>query len=431
MAELEEERLTVELEKTGETTDRIKSYRISSDYLVPSDEFEFVVFDEEDPVGLRRKFQPLQRVKLYINGQVQLIGRIDGTEGVGDSGASLRVHGRDFIGEIVDGDADPSVRFAEGTDLGSAILDIVRPFGIDTLVGSYNLTRNILTGKNVHTGQPAREFTAAKLSDYKIEADNGAFDAANKIVARHGFTIQSGGARNILAIVEPLFGLSPLYKLNKPGNVLRGTAKRDYADVPTVTIVTGRTKKQKLTGGEKLDAHLEAEAIAIATGSVEAEVPQHKLVPILLDVPSFGERAPNEIGRFPEVKRITGIDENVPEIFDARVDWKTGAPPSPHGILYKPHYYEDKESKTPEQLARALRRQLAERLKDTLVYSCTVRGHKDPVSGAMWSVDTVVEVFDEVEDVVENLWILSRTFSNDGSGPKTELKLIRGGSIAL
>lgn len=427
MSDLPEESLTVELEKTGEIIERIKQYRISADYLTPSDEFEFTVYDP-DPISLRRKFQPLQRVKLYVNGQLQLIGRIDGTEGTGESSAALRVYGRDFLGELVDGSADPSVRFKDGTNLGDAILDIVRPFGIETLVGSFNLTRNLLTGKSIFTGgQSPKDFKAATLPDFKVSEGQGAYDAADKIAARHGFTIQSGGNRATLAIVEPLFGLDPTYRLNKPGNVLRATTKRDYADIPTVTIVTGRTKKQKLSVSEKLTETWKVEA----TGEAGAKVPDHKLVPIMLEVPSFGEGAPNEIGRFAEVKRITGIEENIPEIFDARVDWKTGAPPSPHGILYRPLYYQDKDSQTPEQVARGLRRELARRLKSTLVYNCTVRGHRDPDSGAIWSVDTVATVKDEIEDVAENLWILSRTLYNDGAGPKTDLQLIRGGSIAL
>src|SRR6478736_8834788 len=91
------DRDTFEVEIEGQA-DRYRgifqSYRISSNYMTPTDSFEFVVYSEEDQYNLRRIWRPLQPVRLFIDGACQLVGRIDGIEGVPSAGSALRVFGR-------------------------------------------------------------------------------------------------------------------------------------------------------------------------------------------------------------------------------------------------------------------------------------------------------------------------------------------------
>lgn len=422
-AEPGEHRLTVQIESTGEVFEKIISYRLTSNYLTPADEWEFVAYQDENPAELRRKFRPLMRVKLYIDGELQVIGRIDKTEGTGGSGSALMVRGRDYMAELVDGHADPSVRFTEKQDLGDALLLLFRPYGIRTLVGNWNLTRNLLTGRQPYIGEPKHDFKAAKLEDFKVGDNEGAFEAGDKIVARHGFTIQMGGSRDILAIVEPQFGQDPLYKFNRPGNVLDGRASRDYGDVPTVTIATGRVKKKR----KQARVDLFDRTADVGTDGV---VSDEQLLPALVSFPSFGDLAPNELGTFDEVKRIAL--EPLTLLRQARVNWK-GTPPfeAEDDVLYRPMYYTDKGSRTDEQLDRAVRRELSRRMKDILTYKATMRGHRDLESGAIYTIDTMGTVHDEIDDVDERMWVLERTLYNDGSGPKTDVLLILPGAIAL
>jgi hypothetical protein len=400
VTELAEHRLTVELERTGEKTDKVQSYRLTSNYLTPCDEFEFVVYDDRDPASLRRKWMPLSRVKLYIDGEQQLLGRIDETEGVGDSSSALMVRGRDYMAELVDGGADPSIIFKEGMDLGDALLLLFRPFGIDGLVGNYNLTRNLLTGKVPHVGDPLRTFKEAKLRDFKVQENMGTHEVADKICARHGFMLRPTGFRNIVAVVEPLFGQEPLYRLTKPGNVKSGHARRSYAEAPSVTIATNWSgiTGQQLTGIRGV-------------------------------FPSFGPLAPNELGTFAEVQRIT--QQALGAFRDTRVNWKKPNIKVEDDVLYRPMFYKDKDSRTTGQVERGIRRELARRLKDCLVYSCELRGHREVASGAVYAIDTMAQVRDETEDVDERMWVLERTFQNTGSGPTTQLKLVLPGAIAL
>src|SRR5687768_292891 len=114
MPELDEPRLTVELELTGDVVEGpFESYSINSEFMTPTDGWEFVVFcpEEADPAELRRRFRPLQPVRLFIDGQQQVIGRIDRISGHGQSGRSLKVEGRDYLADVCDGSFDPSLRF--------------------------------------------------------------------------------------------------------------------------------------------------------------------------------------------------------------------------------------------------------------------------------------------------------------------------------
>lgn len=404
MAEPSEQTLTVEIERTGERFD-VLSYSLTSNYLTPADAFEFTVYSHSDPASLRRTFAPLRRVKLYVDGVLQLLGRIDETEGAGESGAALTVRGRDYVAEIVDGGADPSMRFTAKQDLGDALLMLFRPFGIRTLVGNWNLTRNILSGKIPFIGEPTRTFRDAKLEDFKIGPNMGTHEVADKLVARHGFMIQSGGRRDTLAVVEPQYGQDPCCTIDRAAsNVLRGSAKRNYGDVPTVTIATGREA---------------------------ASNPGARADPMFAQFPSFGDLAVNKLVNYDEVERIVDPARGADELFSRRADWKKVQFEAEDFVLYRPMFYEDKDARTQSQLDHGIRRELSRRLKDTLVYSATMRGHTDPVSGAVYTVDTMATVLDEFEDVNEIMWMLERTLFNDGSGPKTSLQLIRAESVIL
>lgn len=403
MAELPEHRLTVEIEKTGYRTDEIVRYSLTSNYLTPTDSFEFTVYDKDDPRALRRLWQPLQRVTLYIDGVQQLQGRIDETQGNDDG--SLTVKGLDHRADIVAGGADPSITFKANQDLGDALLMLFRPYGIRTLSADSDLARNLLTGKNPYKGGPDKAFKEARLTDFKIEENTGTWEVADEIVSRHGFTIQAVGLRSWLAVVKPNYKQAPLYRFAKPINLLSGSvATRNYSNVPTVTI---------------------------ATGWAAGNQPGLQINPMVGQYPTFGELALNPIGKNAEVERIASSENGGDELQSKRVDWRKVQSEAEDFVLYRPLFFKDKKSRTIQQMERVIRKDLSRRLKDTMVYSAELFGHRDPASGAVYAVDTMCHVTDENEDVDEDLWVLEREFSNDGSGPRTKLQLIRPGSIDL
>jgi len=401
-----EDRLTVEIEGVGVQTDRILSYRINTQYTTPTDGWDFSVYSEDKPRELRRRWRPLQPVKLSIAGRQQVIGRIDAIEGVGDSGSVLKVSGRDYLADIVDSTVDPQFQVKKGQDIGTFLLELLKPWGITTVFGNFNLTRNVLTGKRPFT-HATKTGKTKKLDDTKATDNEGTFEYANKIIARHAETIQPAGTRDAVCVDHPNYEQAPLYSLSRPGNIIRASARRDYTGVPTVTIARGRT------GGS--DAGKQS--------------PGGKR-----EYPTFDKSGPSKIGAVLEAQRIITSDQGVVVVREKRYDPKVREK-TIYGYdfpVYKPLFYKDPTSRNDEQLDYSVRRMIAEKLRETLTYTATVRGHIDPVSGAAWAVDTMVNVHDEIEDLDEPLWIAERTFSNDGSsGPVSELVLVRPGSYVL
>jgi prophage tail gpP-like protein len=399
------DRLTVELEGVGFQPNRILSYRINTQYTTPTDAWEFVVYSEDDPRGLRRRFRPLQPIKLYIAGNQQVIGRIDKIEGFGESGAALKVSGRDYLADLVDSTVDPQFQVKKSQDIGAFLLDLLKPWGITTVFGNFNLTRNAMSGRKPFTKDPAKHYKSAKLEDTKASENEGVFEFANKVVARHSFMILPAGTRDSIVVDAPNYEQSPLYSVSRPGNILSGTASRDYTDIPTVTIAHGRT------GGSD---------------------PGKQSPSSLKQYPTYDKSGPSKIGGVLEVQHAITSDDGIVVVREKQFDAKK-RDNTVFGFdfpVYKPLFYRDRDSRNDEELDYSVRRVIAEKLRNTLTYNCTVRGHVEPKSGATWAVDTLVNVHDEIEDVSETMWILERTFENDGtSGPVTHLSLVRPGSF--
>jgi hypothetical protein len=395
-----EDPLTVEIEGVGLITDKIISYRINTQYTTPTDAWDFTVYDDEKPRELRRRWRPFQPVKLHIAGNQQVVGRIDGSEGVGESGAALKVNGRDYLSDLVDSTVDPSFQIKKGQDIGAFLLELLKPWGIKTVLGDFNLTRNVMTGRKPFTKGAPKNFKTARLDDWKAQDNQGVFEYLNSVLARHGFTLQPAGTRDSVCVDAPNYEQQPLYSLSRPGNILTGSARRNYAGVPTVTLARGRG------GGSEPGKQ---------SGSAWREYP------------TFDKKGPSRIGNVREAQLAITSDDGIVVVREKRFDPKA-RDTTVFGFdfpVYKPLFYRDRDSRNQEQIDYSVRRMIAEKLRDTLVYTCTVRGHVEPKSGAVWTVDTMVNVHDEVEDVDEPLWIAERTLMNDGSGPKSELVCVR------
>lgn len=412
--------LTIEFENDGSRWTQITEFDIQDDFLVPADAWSVVVFDP-DPVKLRRKFRPLEPVRLYLGDRLQLIGRIDGTEGVGGGSTALRVWGRDYLGSIVDSNIDPSVRVTNMMTLADALIAGLGVFGIDTIEGDVEQARAAKMGPVKYTEEeaeirryldsfnpdtramaellpprPVRTPVTETVPDAKPRDGEGAFEWANRLAARAGFTIQPGTGRNALAVVAPDYRAEPLFRLQYPGNVEIGTARRDWGSLPTVVVTSARA----------------------VTAGLEAKGQWR-------EIRAAGDESPSSLWQTEEGRRVLmGVG-----VVSARL--RPGASAAPP-LLYRPMYYKDDDAKNTAQLERSTRRQLADRMKDTLVYTAELEGHVDPITGATFCTNVMASVRDEIEDVNEVLWIPSRRLSfRPGNGARTQLQLIRPASFVL
>lgn len=393
MAQVDESGLSVRFNLLGRTETRFISWWIDSGYLTSTDAFGFDLLPKTREDGQLLELQPCE---LSVNGIPQLVGRIDKTR-VGHNGSVVTCEGRDYIADLVECNVDPTVKVAANTELEEAIRDAVRACAVDSITDFENiLFSEARTGKTVQRSKRSRK--RRKLQDYKPKPGEGIYEFINRLVARHEATIQPTLDRTEIVIDAPDYTQKPLYTLTRTddidgsvaGNIKKGEAERDYSRFPTYVLFTG-------TGGSPGTA---------STG----------LKPALFKMKELAEVFNSEIGEV--MRRMVAQDR----IADA------GSP----GILYRLLYHRDQEARTQEDLEAAAKRAIAERLKDTLCYTCTVSGHGDPVTGATYAINTMADVNDAIAGVHEPLWIAKRTLRySQSEGATTDLELWRPESFQI
>jgi hypothetical protein len=400
-------KVSIEFELTGEKWDAVEDYNIHDSFVVDTDSWDITVFNDADPASLRRKFLPKTPIKLYYGNALQLIGRIDGTEGSGKSGKSLRVFGRDYIADILDASIDEAIVITNQMTLQDALLEALRPFGITAIetnsdevirkkMGPAKYNEIETEGPPTADGEPPPPVLVAvtekvEEASPKKGANEGAWEWCKRLVARHGGTMQPGSSRSSVAVVVPNYQ-QKYYYFNRPGNMESGKARRDWSGIPTNAHLGGRY----VTPGKGAKGAFKSLNIR---GS---------------DLPIY---------QIEECRRIIDAARTV----EGRIARKkTGDPLD----WYCPIYYRDDEAKSEKQLDKSARRMMAEQLRETLSYDVTVKGHVSPTTGGTYVTNVLADVQDEVEDVNEALWIIDRHLSFSG-GEITQMHLIRPGSYVL
>jgi hypothetical protein len=386
-----ESKLVVRFTGLGRETSNAKSWTIESSYLTSTDGFSVTLIEPDFELSRNLEMQP---VELYVDGNLQLVGRVDKTDR-GTDGDAVVLMGRDYISELVEGDCDPSLKIKKDSTLEQAIKDAAGTVGIANVTGDAGVTmRNLRTGVSIPGGPAPPDFVALKQGEYKPSSGKeGIYQFCTRLAARHGATIQPTGKRDTVALAAPDYGQDPTFVIQRyrgdptrVGNVLEGTGRavRDYSSFPTYLLATGK-------GGGKGEPKQ----------SLHAEI--------------VAELEDRLAGLVDTSRRLPGGD------------------PGSIETLYRLFYLKDEQSRTPEQIAKAAQRAFAERFRKTLEYTCSVRGHRgEGGDGAMFAIDTIAKVTDQVADVEEPLWAEAVTLSySQESGPRTDLKLWRKSAFVI
>ncbi len=385
----------VVLEKTGRAL-RVSEYTLTTDFMSATDSFSFTYYSEnrDDLRGLE-----MQPVLLRINGRTQLVGRIEKTVR-GESGSAVKCEGRDYISDLIECNVDPKAILRDGMGLTDAILYMCLPCGISEIATPGDRI-DARTGKPGAGPKTLHKLTQKQLKDIKPSAGIGVYETCELLLARFGLTMQPVMDRMKIALQPPSFDQPPVGRLVRSvgqanGNLLiDGSASRDYSSMPTYSIFTGKQGLVAEQGGAKG---------TVVYWDLETNIPKEcsEVVGILKGAIYSGRRDPDASG------------------------------PAPGGSLYRLLYHRDDHyGKTHEQIANSQKRAIAERLKSTLTYSCTVRGHINPVTGYTWCNDTILEIDDDMADVHEPLWCHSCVFSNSRQGPTTRMDFVRPWSYGI
>ncbi len=410
--------LVIELEETGEQWSAITEWSINDAFDVDTDEWSATVFTPNDPAGLRRKFLPKSRVKLYVNGNLQVIGRIDRTDDA--TGTALRLTGHDYLADLVAPGMDESVRIGGGMTLADALKLGLKPYGITEIETSIAEVMNRKIGKAtmVETDVPTvaaytvsiaprrgfaefgtttfKRATYEEVPEHRPQFREGALQWASRLSARvGGYSIQPGSKRSALALVKPDYSSQVQFEFRRfwdqpeKTNVESARASRDWTDVPSVIALRGR----RITG--------------------ELEVKDEHMLISPLNEP---------FGKIDEVKRIFEASRAV----NGRVArTKSGTA----GDFYIPVYLRDDQTREKAHLENQGRRMLAERARKTLDYVCSLNKFASE-DGRIFCTNVLSYVTDNISDVNEPLWIRERTIGYQ-RGSRCNLHLIRPGSYVL
>ena len=377
----------------------LEEWSIDTDFFTSTDAFSLRYYDSDKS---RLQGLELEPVELLLGDAQQLLGRID-TSAM-DGQGMLELQGRDYIADLVECNIDPTYAVKKDEPLADVITGAAYPVGINTVYGDgEEAMRNVRTGIAVGSPSP-RTFKTLRMSDMKPNPGQGIYDFLNKICQRHGATIQPHTKRNVVVLTAPHYDQDPAFSIqrtNEPGGtagnrITRALATRDYSSFPTFGLAVGKGVGK---GG--------------STEDIRSEVP---ITEYIGSAPSGSEMR-------------TIVNERA---VAGRILPKDGR--DPDGQVYRLLYMKDESSRNLEQLERANWRSIGERMKSSLVYEVTVQGHVDRVTGAIWTVDTICQVDDDLCNVHEPLWIQSRRLhqtSSQSEGRTTTLRMIRPYSILL
>lgn len=383
MGKVLESTLEIQLERQGRRLTNVTSWEIDAHFIVATDAFRFTLYDSDTSKVDDLECQP---VELFVHGASQLTGRIDASE-LGNDGSAVQYEGRDYIADFTENSIDPRLIFKEGMTLGDVAKLVLEPHGVTEVVGSDAVMRNVRTGR-LNKNEPNPDYTNVTIEDMKPDNGIGCYDFLNRLAARFHATIQPTTSRQKIQITGPNYKQSPLYRLERRksggrNNIVSAVRRRDFSSVPSFVAFSG-TRAPSGTSGEPAYRAIQVPSTARALGLAVA--------PILA-----------------ATMRESG--------FKRGDEYQ-------YGKLYRSLVHKDDESRNTSQLEAAAFRALYDRLKSCFVYQVTVQGHKDPESGAIWTIDTTVEVHDEVCRVFGTFWIVSRTLKFDAqSGATTELML--------
>lgn len=413
-SQAEKEEVVLELPEAGLEVKNFTEYSFNSNFLAPTDGWSFAIGTEKLSDKQRRALVPGAQVRLTINGGVQSTGFIDSIEisASRGSGTVYRIEGRDRLGQVVDACADPTSQLKEGQSLQDAMLAIFGPFGWSKpkqIIEDFAADRDAKTGGLYNRGgktkrSDAKGFGRRAIKQYQLHLlkpypREGVFEFASRIAQRFGLWIWSTSTGEEIVVSKPNFDTDPDYKLIRKSdgttNVLEGSVKYDITDQPTQIIADGFAQTGEF-GRNKIKAIYANTAVMQSSDVAPPDVTKHiNGGAVVINAPVF----PHEpmIARRPRVL-----------------------------------YLHDDESQTQEQLENFVRREMALLQRKSLTVSYTVEGHgqQTPKGFRIWTVDTTVDVEDEVAGLTERLYVLGRTFNKSRSGgTTTHLELIRRNTL--
>lgn len=385
---------------------RFLSYELYEDYLTPAQAWNFSVAADELSDSDRNALLPGSRVEISISGQIQITGIIDDVRSTGsrDKGSTWKIEGRDWMASAVDSHVDPTTRIKPTDTFEQAVEKIFAPFGVGSIAEDNIANRNAITGAIYGTpttkkGKTSKKAIAHECKPYQAE---GAYAFASRITQRAGLWIRPAADGSTVIVAAPDFDQPSRYAIrlktdgSQSNNVTDWEVTKSRQDQPSIIFASGFGG-----GGEFPKSTLRGAIInpliALANPDIVAQ---------LLSA------YPGLVGATPPAPAIVSAIASIMLDPSAR-----------------PLYLYDSESKTIDELRAYLRRELALRMRKSLVAQYTIEGHV--LAGQPIAVDTMMDVDDDISGVHGPMWVMSRRLTKAAGeqGTKTQVHLIRPGCL--
>lgn len=345
-------------------------------------------------------------------------------------------------------------------------------------------------GKRKTTGgKPFKKEAEHLLKPYTNE---GAFAFAARVAQRHALWIWLGALDGTIIVSQPNFTQAPMYQLRRLrgdgsqyNNVLSGEYTRSAAEQPSCIVATGRqgggTQDYSAMRVVAINGLIQANVEAIKKrygpqvvarknqvvsrdvtydDPVMVELPGGDMVPAagppgLANVAYPTPRAAPGAGFGPSllpagaVQPAYGPELQYSEFLAGPVfeTLRTRYPGASFIVVNAEHptkykvdyaralYLQDDTANTLDRLKYFALRELALRQRKAFTAHYTVEGHTGTDADgneAIWQVDTMVDVQDEITGLFEPLYVLGRTFRKSRSGGTvTDLQLIKPNSMVF
>ena len=378
----------------------VKSYTIESDYTKSTDAFQIEV---ASTVPVKLWGLEIQPITISINGNPVITGRID--QSVITDNISAMYSGRDYMADLVECGVDPSLKLSPGLTIRDAIVLAAGPVGITSVASADEVALiNIRSGASLGNA-PRPRAMEEKLENNKPDPGKGIYAYLQQICVRLGCTMQPNPTdRTMVVVSEPDYIQSAAYTVQRSlspdasakNNIITASANRNLSRFPTHCLVTAKAKPAKKNKFGKPIG--KSKPAAFVSDDFNATV--------------FKDQA--------DVEALT-----------MRGRIKPGEPGATDGKLYRLFYMKDDKAKNQTQLENKQLRLLADRLKETLLYTVEVMGH-DSLENIMYAPNTIVNVQDELTQVFEELWVAGVTYKyQEGKGATTELRCWRKGTYQI
>ena len=390
----------------GSVLDQWTSFRLHDSFTDPLGSYSF----ETRPLAanLKRYRERLKRGNLVT---VKLNSVTLGTYLIctskrkyGRDGCIFRFECKSVLATAYEGSADPSIHLSVETDtpISSLILQVLAPFGFDTLTGDGGANRSALTGKDLAGKLPPIVTKVFKAKELKAEDGETAYGFCSRVFSRLGVALRVD-AQGVLILEAP-----------------------DYNQHPIDTVVAAHNTAipgdYLLDGWEYEETNDGQFSECVVRGNPGPDADTTTLMPYARVVCSTGADAAEAQAR--ANKTSTGKIAKS-DYAPNRANYQSVA------AAYKPLYIHDKNSRDAARAKSVALLSLGIRAKNAVKVTGEVDGLLSS-TGTVWGINTVIRLVLEDEEIDEPWWILDRTFElSRDRGQTTALTFLPLGALVL